>query len=482
MKPAWISLSGILFACAAAQAAAATAPSHWYVITTGDGQVIGHASRTVTPTSDGREVMDARRVSLAQQGGPPKEAVQKTLRREDARGRVRSVESTAQTGKDETRVEALIVGDEARITWTSALDRRTAVTRLPASVRFDGGEALLRTWDPPTRPQLTFDSFDLGAGAVEQVVVEVAPGAARDAEGRLPVLRRTYDGETLVGVARLLVNRDGEIVSTTQAMLGAAITFRLTDEKTALARPMPYWPLGDTMIKSPFRIPPSATKSHIRYRFGFRDGVAFTPPRTGEQRVASTASGVEIDICDACGPGLPSDPAALAEARRPTAWLQSDHPRLKAIAAPIARMSISDTAKMERLRRKAARYLTQVDFSGHYSALETLSRRRGDCTEAAVLLAALGRSAGIPTRVVNGLVYSRERYHGVSHAFMPHSWTVAYVDGEWRSFDLALDAFDNTHIALTVGDGDPRSLLAAGQLASLLVWQGMVEVRTPPAS
>jgi hypothetical protein len=95
-----------------------------------------------------------------------------------------------------------------------------------------------------------------------------------------------------------------------------------------------------------------------------------------------------------------------------------------------------------------------------------------------VLLAALGRAAGIPTRVANGVVYSRERYHGVSHAFMPHSWTLAWVDGRWRSFDLALDSFDSSHIALTIGDGDAASVSAGSQLASLLRWEGMTEVRS----
>jgi hypothetical protein len=65
---------------------------------------------------------------------------------------------------------------------------------------------------------------------------------------------------------------------------------------------------------------------------------------------------------------------------------------------------------------------------------------------------------------------------------MPHSWTLAWVDGDWRSFDLALDAFDSTQIALTVGDGDARSILAASQLASLLNWEAMVEVRPRPAA
>jgi hypothetical protein len=42
---------------------------------------------------------------------------------------------------------------------------------------------------------------------------------------------------------------------------------------------------------------------------------------------------------------------------------------------------------------------------------------------------------------------------------------------------LALGAFDSTHIALTIADGDARSIAAAGQLASLLVFDGLAEVR-----
>ena len=100
-----------------------------------------------------------------------------------------------------------------------------------------------------------------------------------------------------------------------------------------------------------------------------------------------------------------------------------------------------------------------------------------------MVLAALGRAAGIPTRVANGMMYTRESYFGVSNAFIPHSWTLAFVDGRWRSFDAAMDVFDSTHIALTVGDGDERSVLAAAQLAGVLQWKGtpVAEVRAAPA-
>lgn len=121
-----------------------------------------------------------------------------------------------------------------------------------------------------------------------------------------------------------------------------------------------------------------------------------------------------------------------------------------------------------------------IDFAGHFSALEALKLKRGDCTEGATVLAALGRAAGIPTKVVSGIVYSREQYHGVSHTFMPHAWVLAYVDGEWKSFDMSLDGFDSTHIALNINDGDPSAIQAAHQMAALLEWGPMTEVRKRP--
>ncbi|MBK8860886.1 MAG: transglutaminase domain-containing protein [Sphingomonadales bacterium] len=102
---------------------------------------------------------------------------------------------------------------------------------------------------------------------------------------------------------------------------------------------------------------------------------------------------------------------------------------------------------------------------------------RGDCTEDAVLLAALARTAGIPARVASGLVYDRERFHGARDAFLPHSWTLAWIDGRWRSFDISIGTFDATHIALSLGDGEPEAILSGWQIGALLKWRAMAEIR-----
>jgi transglutaminase-like putative cysteine protease len=389
-----------------------------------------------------------------------------------------SISETSQTGRSSTRTEARIEASQAHIVRETPSERRSATVALPQGVRFDVGAALLRSWDPIAAPRLEFDNFSIDAMDVERIVIEAAPGSAPDAQGRITALRKRYEGSELRAVARIVLGADRGLVEVVQPMFGATMRIRPTDRATATAPRAPYRLLPNVMTRSPFRISPSAAQGHIRYRFAFREGIEFSLPQTGEQRVAAEAGGATVDICSNCGPGRPADAAALEEALRPAPWLQSDHPRLRALALPVARMQISDARKMELLLQRARPYLARIDFTGHYSALETLSRRAGDCTEAAVLLAALGRAAGIPTRVVNGLIYSRERYHGVSNAFMPHSWTLAWVDGQWKSFDLAFDAFDSTHIALTVGDGDPRSVAAAGQLASLLRWESMAEIRT----
>jgi transglutaminase/protease-like cytokinesis protein 3 len=91
---------------------------------------------------------------------------------------------------------------------------------------------------------------------------------------------------------------------------------------------------------------------------------------------------------------------------------------------------------------------------GYASALEVVRKPEGDCTEHAVLVAALGRALGIATRVVDGLAYA-PGFAGKEQVFVPHAWAQAFVDGRWQSFDAALQGFDAGHIALSVGDGDP---------------------------
>lgn len=468
-------------AAAAIQAAAAgDGGTSWYSIVADNGARLGHASHEVRELADGREIVEAHVITLQEPDQRPTRLSERTVVREDEAGRTIAVNEYAEVGGLWTRTEARIGPAEATVTRQSRRDRRQVAVSLPPGVRFDSGDALLRGWDPLTAPPLEFMNFNLGAMAVERVVIAPLQGAERDANGRVTVVRRRYEGEGLRAVSRLTLDRDGRIVEAAQPMFGTTLRLVPSTREQALQRHPPYSALRRALVRSPFRLSSAAMRGRIRYRFGFRDGIAFELPQTREQRAAADADGVTVDICGDCGPGLAASEEARTAALQPTPWLQSDHPRLRAIAAPIARQNLPDSRKIELLVQRVRERLPRIDFTGHFSALDALDRGAGDCTESAVLLAALARAAGIPARVANGLVYSRELYHGVGNVFMPHSWVIAFVDGEWRSFDAALGDFDASHIAVTIGDGDARSVGAASQLASLLQWREMAEVRRRP--
>ena len=90
--------------------------------------------------------------------------------------------------------------------------------------------------------------------------------------------------------------------------------------------------------------------------------------------------------------------------------------------------------------------LTQFVFSymkkknygvGFATASEVARNKEGDCTEHSVLLAALGRCLGIPSRVATGLVYADE-FEGKKDVLVYHMWTQFYMDDEWVNLDAAL--------------------------------------------
>jgi len=88
----------------------------------------------------------------------------------------------------------------------------------------------------------------------------------------------------------------------------------------------------------------------------------------------------------------------------------------------------------------------KADIGITRSASDVLKSKVGVCRDYAILFAALARSAGIPSKVVSGLLYT-------DGAFYYHAWVECYV-GKWMPFDATLpsDFVDATHIKLAEGD------------------------------
>jgi hypothetical protein len=104
---------------------------------------------------------------------------------------------------------------------------------------------------------------------------------------------------------------------------------------------------------------------------------------------------------------------------------------------------------------------------GFATASEVARNREGDCSEHAVLLAALGRARGIPARVACGLVYV-PTFNEADRVFGFHMWTQFYIHGQWVDFDAAQDETDcnPTHIAIATSSMNESSM---GEFAFPLV-------------
>jgi len=150
------------------------------------------------------------------------------------------------------------------------------------------------------------------------------------------------------------------------------------------------------------------------------------------------------------------------ESLEPTRFLQSDD---KTIIA-LARRAVGDTKDAAQAAKKIESfvhdYIDEKNLSvGYASAAEVAASRQGDCSEHAVLTAALCRAVGIPARVAMGDVYCSE-FAGRKNIFGGHAWNQAYIGGKWIGLDAtrAPNGYAAGHITEAVGNGNPEDFFA----------------------
>lgn len=137
------------------------------------------------------------------------------------------------------------------------------------------------------------------------------------------------------------------------------------------------------------------------------------------------------------------------------------HPRLELLVREILGAERDALTAARRLAQWVFEYLEKTPSIGIPEAIAVLDAGRGDCNEHAALFTALARTAGLPARLVAGLVFVEGR-------FVYHAWSEVRGAGGWLPVDPALGQFpaDATHIALVHGDLEAQAGLMAivGQL------------------
>ena len=457
----------LVLALALLWAEPAQASDTWFRITDEQGQLIGWQRESVEATPEGRRLTRERVTAYRIKDHPAARLTVRVVRDEDARGRTLNFLAETNRNGSTSRVRAAVAGATLLIEGTRGKTRTMQQMPHDPALRLGDGEWL-------SGPLVTGDMAEIepGTSVIQRGRIELSGAGAEQA------LLHYRAGEL---ADAWVVTRDDkdEVLRAEKPLPGGRQVFERTPTPVQVSELSVGRSVSSLRFKSPFAISEAALRGHIRYTFRPRAGAPLAIPETAEQRVREQPDGtLQIDVCRTCGPGLPDDATSLSRWRAPSPWIESDAPELVAAARAVAARKVSERTKMRMLGDIARARISRVEFFGHHSAQQAWRRRAGDCTEDASAYAALARAAGIPARVANGLVFMRERYFGSENAFQPHSWVIAYVDGKWESFDISVGSFDSTHIALTLGNGDPGAILAANRKAGLLQWQAMAEVRT----
>jgi hypothetical protein len=295
--------------------------------------------------------------------------------------------------------------------------------------------------------------FNLTAKGIEEV--QLVGGTHR------PLLR-VEQTTILNGKARpefdmtLWVNPEGEVLKTSSDNLGGMVTYRTT-RKDAMA-PAPVAQAGgaaiDQIASSIIKVTPPISRPEASraaaYRISLKDGDPAQIIPTDRRQNLEPAEAKNTALLQVATPGpeagdagpLAADPEYL----RPNALIESADARV----VELSRQAVGDAEKpwekVVRIESWVAANLKDKNFEVAFAPASEVARSlAGDCTEHGVLTAAMCRAAGIPARVVVGLVYAKPL-----GGFGFHLWNEVYVNRRWVAVDSAFHQteVDATHIKL----------------------------------
>jgi hypothetical protein len=442
----------------------ADSPRQWYTLSI-DGQRVGYAWREQRVERGEAKAVEHVRIEISQ------------LRRRATVDRrvevVRTVDGTpirmnvtSEAGADQGSWRGEFDARLSRVAvFTAASGNKPVEVELPPDIQLH--DRLLGALSPLWRGvdrSLTLHYFDVASARPMLLVAHVTSGPAEN--GIVEVETSTRDDRP--HQEKLWFDAQGRLVRQEQPFFGAVLTWVPCERDCDRGVDRPYDPMARLVVRSPFHISTAAAKRTIRYVIASSEQSGPRLVKTPEQAVVRDGSRAVVTICDQCGAEAAPSPGDLESYLAPNAWVQSTHPNIVSFARHAAHGGTVDHQMNNLTQAVRARMTGPPDFVGYASALEAFRNRSGDCTEFAVLLAAVARAQNIPTRIVIGLVYA-DRFSGKKDVFSPHAWVQAWDGKRWKSYDAALDGFDSTRIGIAIGDGDPSQFDAT--FAQLPLWR-----------
>ncbi|HEX5445919.1 MAG TPA: transglutaminase family protein [Pirellulales bacterium] len=437
-----------------------------------DGKRVGYDHKTErTETQDGRTLRRtaAETQMLIKRFGEPVEMINRYTSLETLDGKLLSFTSeglpadstgTVQDGK--LTIETASAGKKVTrtIEWPDDAGGFFAPEQsLRAQPMQPGETRTLRYLQPAFN---TLGTEELTAGDYEPTELRSGTQDLLRIESRL-----TIEGSAQPITATHWADRSGELLKTVMPAMQLTL-YRASEEEATAAGDEAPLDLGVSSVVPLAQPFDSARQSHRAvYRVEVSDGnpaAAFPtcatqhPRATGPHTAELTVTSLDPQSPPAdIGPAAPPAPGD----HEPNSLIQSDDPAIVAMSREAAGAKKSPLAKALALERYVHENIREKNFSTTFaSAAEVAKQMSGDCSEHAVLLAALARAAEIPARAAIGLVYAPSE-----GGFAYHMWNELFIDGRWVPLDATLGQGRVGADHLKLADSDLRD---ATGLASFL--------------
>ncbi len=304
----------------------------------------------------------------------------------------------------------------------------------------------------------TFPLFDPVTMTTNNAVISV------EEKGRITVKGKSYRGFRLrmdfLGKPLVIwVDENGVPLKEEGFMGFTLVKSNSLEAKSGLAKGVNFYDL--TAVKVAERIRNPRESSYLRIRF--KEVPSRLPVDTSRQELSGRVLTVRKEVPPFNA--LYQIPYAdqqdkMSPFLRPEPLVQCLDKDIAALAGDIIKETRDPFAASRRIMQWVFKNLKKIPLLSLPDSKKILENRAGDCNEHATLMTALLRSAGIPSRMVAGLVYKDGRFYY-------HAWNEAFISG-WVSLDATLNQIpvDATHIKLVNG-GIERQVEIIGMIGSI---------------
>jgi hypothetical protein len=317
------------------------------------------------------------------------------------------------------------------------------------------------------------------AGVMQALDVHVRIGGEEEVNllGRIVKLRKTTATMTIPMAGEIVstsyVDEDNRAQKTLVPIMNMQIEMIACAKEFALGKDDVFEVINRMFINSPQPLTDADKASSITYTLSPIDNAEFTIPATDSQEVFVVGDGtVTLTVGSASMPvggvfPYAGDDEEIIEATKPNEFLQSNDEKIVELARKAVGRTKDAGEAARRIEAFVAEYIDEKDLSvGYASAFEVAESRQGDCTEHAVLAAAMCRAMGIPAQVVTGIAYV-EDWRGLQ-GFGGHAWVQVYIGrktGKWVGIDPAFKGTGRYgcgpgHITLAAGSGIPGDFIS----------------------